>query len=181
MTFVYNRGSRGCDRMVVGFTTTFIAICNQCLSPLMLWVLIPLMVRCTRYNIMWYSLSVTCGRSMVFSGYSSFTNKTDYHVITEILLKVALNTITLTRLFIILVEEGRTSVHDIYLTFCRKKIWLTSSQWITYFFSISDPSFLFISNLSFAKSIAIAKTTDDFSLYHLLQKPEIADNSLRLR
>ena len=89
-------------------------------------------------------------------------------------MKVVLNTITLTHLFIILVEEGRTSVHDIYLTFCRKKIWLTSSQWITYFFSISDPSFLFISNLSFAKSIAIAKTRDDFSLYHLLQKPEIA-------
>ena len=26
-----------------------------------------LVVRCTRYNIMWYSLSVTCGRSVVFS------------------------------------------------------------------------------------------------------------------
>ena len=25
---------------------------NQCLSPLMLWVRIPLMARCTRYNIM---------------------------------------------------------------------------------------------------------------------------------
>jgi hypothetical protein len=34
--------------------------CNQCLSPLTLWVLIPLMARCTRYNIticeMFYSL-----------------------------------------------------------------------------------------------------------------------------
>jgi hypothetical protein len=27
---------------------------------------------CTRYNIMWSSLSVTCDRWMVFSGYSGF-------------------------------------------------------------------------------------------------------------
>ena len=26
---------------------------SSCLSPLMLWVLIPLMARCTQYNIMW--------------------------------------------------------------------------------------------------------------------------------
>jgi hypothetical protein len=37
---------------------------------------------------------VTCGRLVVFSGYSGFLpNKTDRHDITEILLKVALNTI----------------------------------------------------------------------------------------
>ena len=28
-------------------------LCNQCLSPLKLWVRIPFMARCTRYNIMW--------------------------------------------------------------------------------------------------------------------------------
>jgi hypothetical protein len=28
-------------------------LCNQCLSPLKLWVRIPLMATCTRYNIMW--------------------------------------------------------------------------------------------------------------------------------
>jgi hypothetical protein len=28
-------------------------LCNQCLSPLKLWVRIPLMPRCIRYNIMW--------------------------------------------------------------------------------------------------------------------------------
>jgi hypothetical protein len=39
-------------------------------------------------------LSVTCGRSVVFS-----TNKTDRHDIAKILLKVALNTITLTLIF----------------------------------------------------------------------------------
>ena len=46
------------------------------------------------YNIMWSSLSVICDRSVVFSGPPvSYTNKTDSHNITEILLKVALNTI----------------------------------------------------------------------------------------
>ena len=39
-------------------------------------------------------MSLTCGRSVVFSRYS--TNKTDCQDITEILLKVALNTIILT-------------------------------------------------------------------------------------
>ena len=28
-------------------------LCNQCLSPLKLWVQTPFMSRCTRYNIMW--------------------------------------------------------------------------------------------------------------------------------
>jgi len=28
-------------------------LCNQCISPLKLWFRIPLMARCTRYNIMW--------------------------------------------------------------------------------------------------------------------------------
>ena len=57
---------------------------------LSLWVQITLMKRCSWYNIMWWSLSVTCRRSVVFSGYSGFLR----HDITEILLKVALNTIT---------------------------------------------------------------------------------------
>jgi hypothetical protein len=40
-------------------------------------------------------LSLTYGRSVVFTGYSS-TNKTDRHDINDIKLKVALNTITIT-------------------------------------------------------------------------------------
>jgi hypothetical protein len=56
----------------------YIYLCNQCLPTLKLWVRILFMARCTRYNIMWSSLSV-------FS-----SNKTDLHDITEILLKVAL-------------------------------------------------------------------------------------------
>jgi len=72
-------------------------ICNQCLSPLSLWVRIPL--RRGVFNAtfcdkvcqwlaagQWFSLGTP-----VFS-----TNKTDRHNITEILLKVALNTITVT-------------------------------------------------------------------------------------
>ncbi len=41
---------------------------------------------------------MTCDRSVVFSGYSvSYTNKTNRHDITEILLKEALNTINQTK------------------------------------------------------------------------------------
>ena len=71
--------------------------CNQCLTPPMLWVRIPLIARCPRYNIIlcdkvcqwlatgqWFSLDTPV----------SSTNKTDHHDITEILVKVALNTIT---------------------------------------------------------------------------------------
>ena len=46
------------------------------------------------WNNMWLNLSVTCDRSVVFSG--SYTNKTDHHDIIEILLKVAFNTIIIT-------------------------------------------------------------------------------------
>ena len=45
-------------------------LCSQCLSPQRLWVRVPLMGRCTRYNIMWYNLSVTCSMSVLISGYS---------------------------------------------------------------------------------------------------------------
>ena len=67
-------------------------LCNRCLPPIALWVRILLMARCTRYNIIWWSLPVTC-----FSVYSSsFPNKTERHNIAEILLKVTLDTTTLT-------------------------------------------------------------------------------------
>ena len=62
-------------------------LCNQCLSPLKLWVWIPLR-RGVHHTMLCDSLSVTGGRSAVFS-----TNKTDRHDITEILLTVELNTI----------------------------------------------------------------------------------------
>ena len=72
-------------------------LCNQCLSPLMVCVLIPIMVRCTLCNIMWKVcqwLATGCWFSS--DTLVSSTNKTDSHDITEILLKVALNIITQT-------------------------------------------------------------------------------------
>jgi hypothetical protein len=47
-------------------------LCNQCLLQLMLWVRLPLRARCTT---LWSSLSVICGRSVVFSGYSGFLHQ----------------------------------------------------------------------------------------------------------
>jgi len=42
-------------------------LCNLCPSPLKVRVRIPFIAICTRYNIMWYNMSVTCDRSVVFS------------------------------------------------------------------------------------------------------------------
>ena len=79
-------------KLIVMHTWIFIGgimvIYNQCLSPLKLWVRIPLM---RWYNIMWWSWTWFSSGSPVSS-----TNKTDRHDLTEILLKVALNTLTLT-------------------------------------------------------------------------------------
>jgi hypothetical protein len=84
------RGFRGRDRMVVRFTATY-TICAY-LSPLMLWVRFPLRARCTTLcdkvskwlaAVRWFSPGTPV----------SSTNKTDHHVITEILLNVALSTI----------------------------------------------------------------------------------------
>ena len=80
---------RDCDRMVVAFTTTY-AI--SALSPLMLWVRISIRARCTTWCDKVCQWLATC---WWFPPVSS-TNKTDHHDIAEILLKVVLNTITLT-------------------------------------------------------------------------------------
>ena len=68
------------------------------------------------YSIQLYviELSVTCGRSVVFSGYSvCSTNKTDHHDIDELLFKVALDTTTLapTRLAVLLLSGIRRDLH----------------------------------------------------------------------
>jgi hypothetical protein len=68
---------------------------NQYLSPLKLWVRILLMARCTWYNIIVCQWLVT-GQWFSRGTLVSSTNKTDHHNITEILLKVTLNTITKT-------------------------------------------------------------------------------------
>ena len=68
-------------------------LCNQCLSPLMLWIRITIRARCTTLcdNVCQW---LATGR-WFFPGLPvSSTNKTDHHDITdEILLKVTLNTI----------------------------------------------------------------------------------------
>ena len=66
-------------------------LCNQCLSPLMLWVRISIRARCTTLCEKVCQWLVTCGWFPPGPPVSS-TNKTDRHDITEILLKVALIT-----------------------------------------------------------------------------------------
>jgi hypothetical protein len=71
---MFIRGRHGCDRMVVGLATTSAMSSNP---------------------VMWLKLSVTYGRLVVFPGTPvSSTIKTGRHDQTEILLKVALNTIS---------------------------------------------------------------------------------------
>ena len=65
-------------------------LCNQCPSPLMLWVRISIRARCITLCDKFCLRLATTGRW--FSPVSS-TNKTDRHEITEILLKVALSII----------------------------------------------------------------------------------------
>ena len=61
------------------------------------WTVSSFSIYCPNYKNT--SLSVTFDRSVVFSVFSCFsTNKTDRHDITEMLLKVALNPLTLTLL-----------------------------------------------------------------------------------
>ena len=96
-------------------------LCNQCLSPLKLWVRIPFMASCIRYiklcnkDCQW----LATGRWFSPGTPVSFTNKTDCHDITEILLKVALNTIilTLTRKLMnqwLLLVKLKSSLRKIY-------------------------------------------------------------------
>ena len=72
-------------------------LCNQCLSPLTLWVWIPLrqgVVDTTLCDKVCQWLSA--GQWFLLGTLVSSTNKTDLHDIAEILLKVALNISTLT-------------------------------------------------------------------------------------
>jgi hypothetical protein len=71
----------------------YIYLCNQCLSPLMLWVRISIRARCTTLcdNVCQW---LATGQWFSPDTPVSSINKTDRHDITEILLKVALNTIS---------------------------------------------------------------------------------------
>ena len=102
--FIYTmtnwRERRGRDRMAVGFITAYAisAYHNyRCEFESRSVEAYSISTLCEK------KLSVTCGRSVVFSEYSvSSTNTTDRHEISEILLKVALNIINLKpKIFII--------------------------------------------------------------------------------
>ena len=71
--------------------------CNQCLSPLILWVQILIRARCTTLCDKVCQWLVT-GRWFSPGPPISSTNNIDHHDITEILLKVALNTIKQTNM-----------------------------------------------------------------------------------
>ena len=66
-------------------------LCNQCLSPLMLWVRISIIARYITLCDKGCQWLATC-RWFSPRPWVSFINKTDRHDITEILLKVALDT-----------------------------------------------------------------------------------------
>ena len=93
-TYVCNlsRGRRGHDCMIVGFTTMYLY--NQCLWLLTLWVRIPFML-CVLDTTLCDKVCqwLAAGRWFSLGTPVSSTNKTDRNDITEILLKVALNTI----------------------------------------------------------------------------------------
>jgi hypothetical protein len=87
----YKLGSWSYDSWICNY------LCNQCLSPLKLWVRNPLRggvlntTLCDK-DCQW----LAAGRWFSLGTPVSSTNKTDHNDITEILLKVVLNTITLT-------------------------------------------------------------------------------------
>jgi hypothetical protein len=62
-----------------------------------LWVRFKLTAKCIRYNILWSSLSVTCDKSIWISLGLQFPPPIQLtgHDITEILLKVTLNAISI--------------------------------------------------------------------------------------
>ena len=88
---------RGRYRMVVGFITTCAISVNRHYS----WQFESRSWRGVLDTTLCDSLLVTCDRPVGFSGYSvSSTNRSDSHYIIEMLLKVALNIITLTLVII---------------------------------------------------------------------------------
>ena len=99
-------------------------LCNQCLSPLVLWVRISIRARCTTL------CDKVCQRLATGRWFSpgpsvSSTNKSNCHDITEILLKVALNTIKQTNKRII-----TTHLCSSYHVWCRTKV-LIYGIWFT--------------------------------------------------
>ena len=112
--------------------------CNQCLSPLRLWIRIPLMARCTTLCdkvCQW----LATGRWFSLGTPVCSTNKGDRHNITELLLKMALKTI----------DQTKPSNHYSFFFLCIKNgiyLW-NSTMKISHFicqFEITDKNTLYI-------------------------------------
>ena len=91
-------------------------LCNQCLSPLALWFRIPLrrgVLDTTLCDKVCQWLAAGCSFSLGTP--ISSTNKTDHHDITEILLKVALNSKTITLPYLL-----QRSYQNISFVICHK-------------------------------------------------------------
>ena len=94
----YYWGRRGRDRMVHFCSWIYNYLCNQCLSPPKLWVRIPF-----RWGVLDTTLCdevcqwLAAGRWFYPGTSVSSTKKTDRHDITEILLKMAFNTVNQTK------------------------------------------------------------------------------------
>ena len=91
--------SRGCRNRDCTHSWIYNYLCNQCLSPQKLWIRTPPrswrdVLDSTLYDKVWQWLET--GRWFSLHTLVSSTIKTDCHDITEILLKVTLNTLTLT-------------------------------------------------------------------------------------
>ena len=97
----------------------YIYLCNQCLLPLM-WVRTSITARCTTLCDEVYQWLAT-GRWFSPGPPVSSTNKTDQHDITEILLKVALNTIKQTKnkniIIIIIIISMTNSYYTLFVKY----------------------------------------------------------------
>ena len=104
---LYSRGRRSWS-----YGSWIYYLCNQCLSPLMLWVRISIRARCTTLCdkvCQW----LATGQWFSPGPAVSSTNKTDRYNIAEILLKVALNTIKQTnKLKMFLLPEHESKIRD---------------------------------------------------------------------
>ena len=104
---------RGPARMVVGINNY---LCNQCISPLTLWIRISLMrgvLDTTLCDKVYQWLAA--GRWFSPDTPVSSTNETDCHDITEILLEVALNTIIINWFLFLYFFWGRWSLSIFFI------------------------------------------------------------------
>ena len=106
----------------------------------------PVKARCARYNILLQSLSVTCDRSVVFSGYSGFLNQYNRlprHDITELLLVVALNSINLFSLLSIYGGKRCSLTFNLFLKLANNYSCFIFLYWCTTFRGVSTTTIVF--------------------------------------